>query len=171
MPDSRPRMRTILLIEDDAENRRLTSSLLDGRDWKVLEAEDGQAGIELALKHRPDVILCDLLMPRSNGFQVCRAIRQQLQPTKIIMISGRDYEADRASAREAGADEYLLKPITWALLQSAIERVLPADRQPIAPGNDSREVSSSPASLKFWGVRGSIPVPGPTTVGYGGNTS
>jgi len=171
MPDSRPRMRTILLIEDDAENRRLTSSLLDSRDWKVLEAEDGQAGIELALKHRPDVILCDLLMPRSNGFQVCRAIRQQLQPTKIIMISGRDYEADRASAREAGADEYLLKPITWALLQSAIERVLPADRQPIAPGNDSREVSSSPASLKFWGVRGSIPVPGPTTVGYGGNTS
>ena len=79
----------------------------------MLEAEDGQAGIELALKHRPEVILCDLLMPKSNGFQVCRAIRQQLQPTKIIMISGRDYEADRASALEAGADEYLLKPITW----------------------------------------------------------
>ena len=102
MPDSRPRMRTILLIEDDAENRRLTRSLLDGRDWNVLEAEDGQAGIELALKHRPEVILCDLLMPKSNGFQVCRAIRQQLQPTKIIMISGRDYEVDRASARRSG---------------------------------------------------------------------
>ena len=109
-------MRTILLIEDDAENRRLTSSLLDGEEWNVLEAEDGEAGIELALKHRPDVILCDLLMPKSNGFQVCRVIRQQLQPTKIIMISGRDYDADRASAREAGADEYLVKPITRTLL-------------------------------------------------------
>src|SRR6478735_10965845 len=131
-------MPSVLLIEDDDESRRSTAELFSRENWTVFEAGDGEAGIELALKHRPEVILCDLLMPKSNGFQVCRAIRQQLQPTKIIMISGRDYEADRASAREAGADEYLLKPITWALLQSAIERVLPADRQPIAPGNDSR---------------------------------
>jgi phosphoribosyl 1,2-cyclic phosphodiesterase/CheY-like chemotaxis protein len=164
------RMRTILLIEDDAESRRLTRSLLNDGEWKVIEAEDGEAGIELAIKHRPDVILCDLLMPKSNGFQVCRTIRQQLLPTKIIMISGRDYAADRASALEAGADDYLLKPISWKVLSSAIEDVLPEIPRPPSPGQ-LPESTPSAARLKFWGVRGSIPVPGPTTVGYGGNTS
>src|SRR5437764_15254800 len=105
-------MPTVLLIEDDDESRRATSELFSRDEWTVLQAGDGEVGIELALKHRPDVILCDLLMPKANGFQVCRAIRQQLQPTKIIVISGRDYGVDRASALEAGADEYLLKPVT-----------------------------------------------------------
>src|SRR5207244_9505514 len=89
-----PLMPTVLLIEDDAESRRLTGEMFHRDHWKVLEAVDGEAGIEMALKHRPDVILCDLLMPKVNGFQVCRAIREQLHPTKIIVTSGRDYGVD-----------------------------------------------------------------------------
>jgi phosphoribosyl 1,2-cyclic phosphodiesterase len=140
-------------------------------DWKVLEAGDGDSGIDLAVRHRPEVILCDLLMPKSNGFQVCRTIRQQLQPTKIIVISGRDYGVDRLSALEAGADEYLLKPITWEVLSDAIDRLLPEiPRQPTAT-KSAAELRSVPPRLKLWGVRGSLPVPGPTTVRYGGNTS
>ncbi len=106
-------MPSVLIIEDDDDSRHAIAELFANEDWKVLEAGDGDAGIELAVRHRPEVILCDLLMPKSNGFQVCRAIRQQLQPTKIIVVSGRDYGVDRANALEAGADEYLLKPITW----------------------------------------------------------
>ena len=104
-------MPTVLLIEDDAESRRATAELFAREDWKILEAGDGEAGISLALEHRPELILCDLLMPRANGFQVCRTIRHSLQRTKIIIISGRDYGVDRISAIEAGADEYLVKPI------------------------------------------------------------
>jgi phosphoribosyl 1,2-cyclic phosphodiesterase/CheY-like chemotaxis protein len=164
-------MPTVLLIEDDDESRHTTSELFSRDDWTVYEAGDGEAGIELALKHRPNVILCDLLMPKANGFQVCRAIRQQLQPTKIIVISGRDYGVDRASAIEAGADEYLVKPITWELLSSTIERVLP-ELPPRAAGANNRVEFHPPSTrLKLWGVRGSIPVPGPSTVRYGGNTS
>ena len=164
-------MPTVLLIEDDDETRRATGELFARDKWTVFEAGDGEAGIELALRHRSDVILCDLLMPKANGFQVCRAIRQQLQPTKIIVISGRDYGVDRASALEAGADEYLVKPITWEVLSSSIERILP--ELPRKPSSASHEVEfHNPATrLKLWGVRGSIPVPGPTTVRYGGNTS
>ena len=103
-------MPRVLIIEDDAENRRVMVELFTRDDWKVLEAKDGDAGLELALRNRPELILCDLLMPKSNGFEVCRAIREQLQPTKIIVVSGRDYGVDRTSALEAGADEYLLKP-------------------------------------------------------------
>src|SRR6266446_2737391 len=97
-------MPRVLIIEDDAENRRVISDLFRREDWKVLEATDGDVGLELALRDRPELILCDLLMPRSNGFQVCRAIREQLQPTKIIVVSGRDYGVDRTSALQAGAD-------------------------------------------------------------------
>ena len=163
-------MPTLLLIEDDAESRRATAALFDGV-WKVIEAGDGEEGIQLALEHRPDVILCDLLMPRTSGFQVCRAVRQQLPPAKIIVFSGRDYGVDRESALDAGADEYLIKPLTHAQLMEAIERVLPE------PPHTPREAATSPqfftpaTRIKFWGVRGSIPVPGSGTVRYGGNTT
>jgi phosphoribosyl 1,2-cyclic phosphodiesterase/CheY-like chemotaxis protein len=162
-------MPRVLIIEDDAESRRLISDLFRREDWKVLEANDGDAGLELALRDRPDLILCDLLMPRLNGFQVCRTIREQLQPTKIIVVSGRDYSVDRTSALQAGADEYLLKPITWELLSSAIERLLPEMPRRPRP-NPAAGGESMSAQIRFWGVRGSIPVPGKSTVRYGGNT-
>src|SRR6266571_4663867 len=164
-------MPTVLLIEDDAESRRAISELFAREDWNVLEAGDGDIGVELALKHGPEVILCDLLMPKANGFQVCRAIRQQLQPAKIIIISGRDYGVDRASAIEAGADEYLVKPILWEHLCEVIERVLPANGHAGARIGPIPDFTPPSTRLKFWGVRGSIPVPGSSTVRYGGNTS
>ncbi|MGI9088599.1 MAG: response regulator [Chthoniobacterales bacterium] len=164
-------MPTVLLIEDDDESRHATSELFSREEWTVYEAGDGEAGIELALKHRPDVILCDLLMPKANGFQVCRAIRQQLQPTKIIVISGRDYGLDRTSAIEAGADEYLVKPITWEILSSTIARIMPETPRKFFRANSDVEFHTPSTRIKLWGVRGSIPVPGPSTVRYGGNTS
>jgi phosphoribosyl 1,2-cyclic phosphodiesterase/CheY-like chemotaxis protein len=163
-------MPRVLIIEDDADNRRVLAELFAREHWNVLEAKDGDAGVELALRNRPELIVCDLLMPRSNGFEVCRSIREQLQPTKIIVVSGRDYGVDRTSALEAGADEYLLKPITWELLSGTIDRLLPEiPRRPEPKSVPERE--SFPARIRLWGVRGSIPVPGKSTVRYGGNTS
>ena len=106
-------MKTILLIDDDDVCRTPAAELLRRNDWRVLEAEDGERGLQLAMQHRPDVILCDLLMPRVNGYQVCRAVREhlELRNTKIIVVTGRDYAADRKSAEEAGADDYLVKPL------------------------------------------------------------
>lgn len=162
---------SVLIIEDDDDSRRAIANLFARAEWKVFEAGDGDSGVALAIRNRPEVILCDLLMPKSNGFQVCRTIRRHLQPTKIIVVSGRDYPVDRTSALEAGADEYLLKPITWEVLCETIDRLLPAI--PGRPGatKSPEELGSVPPRLKLWGVRGSLPVPGPATVRYGGNTS
>src|SRR5437016_1368764 len=160
---------SVLIIEDDDDSRRAIAKLFARADWKVFEAADGDSGVELALRNRPEVILCDLLMPKSNGFQVCRTIRQQLQPTKIIVVSGRDYAVDRASALEAGADEFLLKPITWEVLRESIDRLLIPQR-PRATTSPEK-LGSVPPRIKLWGVRGSLPVPGPATIRYGGNTS
>jgi phosphoribosyl 1,2-cyclic phosphodiesterase/ActR/RegA family two-component response regulator len=164
------RMPRVLIIEDDPNTRRALAGLFAREDWKVLQATDGDVGIELALRDRPELILCDLLMPKSNGFQVCRTIREQLQSTKIIVVSGRDYGVDKISALQAGADEYLLKPVTWELLSRTIDRLLPQIPHQPKPkpsvGDDSQLTR-----IKFWGVRGSIPIPGKSTVRYGGNTS
>jgi phosphoribosyl 1,2-cyclic phosphodiesterase/ActR/RegA family two-component response regulator len=164
-------MPSVLIIEDDEDSRRALSKLLARTDWKVFEAVDGDTGVELALRNRPEVILCDLLMPKSNGYQVCRTIREKLQPTKIIVMSGRDYAVDRTSALEAGADEFLLKPITWEALRDSIDRLVPPiPKRPRATASPE-ELGSVPPRIKLWGVRGSLPVPGPGTNRYGGNTS
>src|SRR5881409_2202774 len=162
-------MPSVLIIEDDEDGRRALAKLIARAEWKVFEAADGDSGVELALRNRPEVILCDLLMPKSNGFQVCRTIRQQLQPTKIIVVSGRDYAVDRASALEAGADEFLLKPITWEVLRESIDRLLIPQRPRATTSPE--ELGSVPPRIKLWGVCGSLPVPGPATIRYGGNTS
>lgn len=164
-------MRTVLLIEDDAESRRATAELFGRDEWKVFEAGDGEEGIACALRYRPDVILCDLLMPKVNGFQVCRAIRQQLRPVKLIVFSGRDYGVDRASALEAGADEYLIKPLTWQQLLETLDRILPETAPKVRRSEFAPQFFPPATRVKFWGVRGSIPVPGAATVRYGGNTS
>src|SRR5947209_14714777 len=143
-------MPSVLIIEDDDDSRHAAAKLFGRAEWKVLEAAGGDAGVEPAIRDRPEVILCDLLMPKSNGFQVCRTIRRQLQPTKIIVVSGRDYPVDRASALEAGADEYLLKPITWEVLCEAIDRLLPAIPRPPRPTETLEQLRSVPPRLKLW---------------------
>ena len=164
-------MKTVLIIDDDAEYRRLQVRYLKQRGWRVLEAGEGDEGISLARVIRPDAVLCDLLMPRGNGFQVCRALRgePELRHTRIIVTSGRDFESDRHSAVEAGAHEYLVKPVSPEVLVSTLEQLTGTPVHPKRPATS--QITPGPASLRFWGVRGSVPTPGPTTVKYGGNTS
>jgi phosphoribosyl 1,2-cyclic phosphodiesterase/CheY-like chemotaxis protein len=144
--------------------------------WQVFEAVDGQSGLALALKHPPDIILCDLLMPRGNGFQLCRAVREhlELRHTRIIICSGRDFSHDRITAEEAGADLYLLKPLLISRLREAIDEVM-ALQTTIEIDNPPTELLFNSEDLttriKFWGVRGSVPTPGASTVFFGGNTS
>ncbi len=164
-------MKTVLLIDDNREFRGVVSEWLKEHDWNVLEADDGEVGLQLALRHHPQAILCDLLMPRCNGFQFCRTFRSQedhATGTAIIVTTGSGYATDRMNALEAGADDYIVKPINFTNLARVLDRftdgVSTARPTPIV-ATDTR------TKLKFWGVRGSIAAPGPNTVFYGGNTS
>ena len=165
-------MKKVLIIEDDPNFRQLTAEILQLHGWQVFEAEDGEAGLEQLRRHRPEVVLCDLLMPRCNGFNVCRSIRAdaELRHTKVVIASGRDYEADRQAAHEAGADEYLTKPVKPEELIATLDRLGTATN--IIPLHELGVTSAlPPARFQFWGVRGSIATPGQATVRYGGNTS
>lgn len=151
-------MRTALIIDDDADFRQVLTELLAALGWQARQAANGEAGIALSRRLRPQVVLCDLMMPRGNGFHVCRALRAdpRLRQTRIIVTSGRAFAADRRAAREAGANAYLTKPVSPARLRAAL---------------NATTTGSPPAWLRFWGVRGSIPTPGRATVRYGGNTA
>ena len=172
-------MKTILVIDDDASFRKLMGKWLTVAGWNVLEAGDGDGGIQLVNEHQPDAVVCDLLMPGCNGFQVCRAIRERggnIHQPKIIVTTGSGYATDQQNAMEVGADEYLVKPFKGDDLLRILER-RPVRQAAVAaaPAPPSKPHASlppdQPPRVKFWGVRGSIPTPGPGTVQYGGNTS
>ncbi len=167
-------MKTLLVIDDEPDFRALLAQLLEAAGWRVLQAADGAIGVELAHLHRPSVVICDLLMPRFNGFQTCRAIRErrELDHTKILITTGRGYSFDRKNALEAGANEYLEKPINTRDLMEILERFESAMPPGGSVGESRAELPGDRSCrLRFWGVRGSIPTPGAGTVAYGGNTS
>ena len=168
-------MKTVVLIDDEHGFRRLLTSLLAAHGWEVFEAQDGEEGIALALQKKPDVVMCDLLMPRCNGFQVCRTLRAQLGPrssTKIVVTTGSAYATDRLNAFEAGADEYITKPIRADDLVVMLERITSLASSPTESDLEAPLLDpQSGTVVRFWGVRGSISTPGPNTLFYGGNTS
>lgn len=169
-------MKSALLIDDDPIVRKVLSNTLTTAGWAVYEAKDGEEGIQAALQHRPDAVICDLLMPRCNGFQVCRALREraaELPGLKIIVTTHRGFATDRLNAFESGADHYLVKPILAEdilKLLSGKATVMTGSAGPVDAPVPAAELPAGNL-LRFWGVRGSIPTPGPGTVFYGGNTT
>lgn len=165
-------MKTALIIDDDADFRALVTEVLRAEGWQVWDADNGDRGLDLAREHRPRVVVCDLLMPRGNGFHVCRSLRRdpQFRTTRILVTSGRAYDSDRKAALEAGADEYLLKPFDLPVLTEAMQRLATSAPSEVQPADLTTKATSG-TQIKFWGVRGSIATPGPATVHYGGNTS
>jgi phosphoribosyl 1,2-cyclic phosphodiesterase len=164
-------MPTVLLIEDDVESRKRIARLFIKHGWDVIEALEGKAGIELALAKRPDAIVCDLLLPKISGLQVARAIREELDLTRIIIMAGRHYNIDEEAVIQAGGDAYFVKPLKWENLAAALKRPRRRPGKLIARGSGRLKFHPPSTRIKFWGVRGSIPVPGPSTIGYGGNTT
>jgi phosphoribosyl 1,2-cyclic phosphodiesterase/ActR/RegA family two-component response regulator len=164
-------MNSALIIDDDPDFRALVGDVLRAQGWQIWDADNGEIGLELARERRPRIVICDLLMPRSNGFQVCRALRDDphFVSTRIVVTTARAYDADRKAAFEAGADEYLTKPFDLKQFSALMEKLsVPAAA---IPGSTTFFSKDEGSWVKFWGVRGSIATPGPSTVHYGGNTS
>jgi phosphoribosyl 1,2-cyclic phosphodiesterase/CheY-like chemotaxis protein len=178
-------MKTAVLIDEDQSQRNQLSAWLTEGGWQVLVAEDGEAGMDLVVKHRAELVVCDLLMPRCNGFQLCRMVRQEEAlkfHTKVVVTTGGGYATDRANALQAGADECLVKPLQRDPFLKLVSqmmgdwetgRFVRPNRKPSAPAGPGNLVVplDDPPRVRFWGVRGSIPTPGPTTLRFGGNTA
>lgn len=115
-------MSKVLVIEDDINVRENILELLDNEGFSLIEAENGEIGVELAQAQIPDLILCDVMMPELDGYGVLKALRQN--PTTVmiplIFLTAKSDKTDFRQGMEMGADDYIIKPFTRAELLAAI---------------------------------------------------
>jgi twitching motility two-component system response regulator PilG len=104
----------VMVIDDSNTIRKSAEIFLVQAGYQVLLAEDGFDALAKISDHQPDVIFCDILMPRLDGYQTCALIKKnsRLSATPVIMLSSKDGLFDRARGRMVGSDEYLTKPFT-----------------------------------------------------------
>ena len=111
----------ILVVEDERNIVDILTFNLQREGYDTLEALDGAAGLRLALERDPDLILLDLMLPKMDGFQVCRTLREQGRATPIIMLTAREEETDKVLGLELGADDYITKPFSMRELLARVK--------------------------------------------------
>lgn len=119
-------MKKILIIDDDKKIRDILKRKLSDHQTQVMEAENGLSGLRSAAAHRPDIILLDVRMPDMNGYQVCKAMRDDYRTRSIpvIMLTGLCDLGDHLQGLRCGADEYLTKPIDFNWLAAKIHALI-----------------------------------------------
>jgi two-component system, OmpR family, alkaline phosphatase synthesis response regulator PhoP len=117
---------TILVIDDEKDLLELVRYNLEKEQFDAISATDGQTGLDIATRHRPDLIVLDLMMPGMDGLEVCRRLRNEPKTSRIpvIMLTARATEADRIVGLEMGSDDYLTKPFSPRELVARVKAVL-----------------------------------------------
>ena len=124
---------TILLVDDHEELRQLVRQLLHDAGYETLEAADARAMYAILQRQRVDLVLLDVMLPRIDGFAVCRELRGRHATLPIIMLTAKDEEFDRVLGLELGADDYITKPFSGRELTARIRAVLRRTRVDSAP--------------------------------------
>src|SRR5438552_1467387 len=101
----------VLIVEDEKDIVRLLKYNLEKEGYEVLSASDGEAGLSAARKEKPDLVILDLMLPKLDGMEVCRSLRQESK-VPIIMLTAKREEIDRVVGLELGADDYVTKPFS-----------------------------------------------------------
>jgi phosphoribosyl 1,2-cyclic phosphodiesterase len=144
------------LVDDDQDILALVRAVLEQAGHGVETCGSSSQALKEIPVRRPDCVITDVMMPGMDGFELTRELRRrpELAAMKIIVLSAKAYDFDRRRARELGADGFIAKPVRRDELLGLID-----------------EIVSSRVLVAYWGVHGTLPVPGPANVRYGGNTS
>ena len=113
--------KTILIVEDEKNIVDILNFNLVKEGYSTMEAYDGESGLQLALEQDPDLILLDLMLPRMNGFDVCKTLREKGLTTPVIMLTAREEETDKVLGLELGADDYITKPFSMRELLARVK--------------------------------------------------
>ena len=106
------RQKTILIVEDEKNIVDILRFNLQREGYRTWEAYDGEDGLSKAQAEKPDLILLDVMLPKMNGFEVCRALREAGDNVPVIILTAREEETDKVLGREIGADDYITKPFS-----------------------------------------------------------
>ena len=120
-------MKRVLIVEDQADIRKLIRMTLEFEDYEIHEAADGAFGLSMVSAVRPDLVLLDVMMPGAlSGLDVCRQVRAdtRLAATRVVLLSARGQAGDIQAGLDAGADAYIVKPFRPLQLVEAVEKLL-----------------------------------------------
>ena len=113
--------KTVLIVEDERAIVEILKFNLKREGYETLEALDGETGLLLAQTKDPDLILLDVMLPKMNGFDICRTLRDESRTTPIIMLTAREEEMDKVFGLETGADDYMTKPFSMKELMARVK--------------------------------------------------
>lgn len=131
----------VLIVEDEKNIVDILRFNLRKEGYDTQEAYDGEVGLALALQEAPDLILLDLMLPKMNGFEVCKRLRDQGRSTPVIIITAREAEKDKILGLDLGADDYITKPFSPSVLVARIKAHLAQyDRLKQAGGVDRNQI-------------------------------
>jgi DNA-binding response OmpR family regulator len=119
--------KTVLVVEDDESITLGLEMNLGAEGYRVLTAADGEMGLSLARSNEIDLIILDVMLPRLNGFEVCRTLRNERRQMPVIMLSARGGEMDKVMGLELGAEDYITKPFSLAELLARVKAALRRD--------------------------------------------
>lgn len=116
-------MKKILLVEDEFRMRKLIKDYLLKYQYEVIEAEDGEEGLELFISQKPDLVVADWMMPNMDGIELCNEIKS-MSVTPVIMLTAKSEEKDELEGLKFGADDYIKKPFSPKILMARIQALL-----------------------------------------------
>ena len=117
-------MSRILIVEDELAMRTALADVLEDEGYRVITAADGAAGLERAIKEKPDLVLLDIMMPKLDGFAVCAELRRLGHTEPILMLTAKGQVEDRVTGLDVGADDYLVKPFSTDELMARVRAAL-----------------------------------------------
>ena len=128
----------VVLVDDEPNIRETVAFILEAEGVDVFTANDGEAGLELVYSKRPKVVLLDVMMPRMDGYEVCRRLRSMpdLASIYVVVLTAKGRKADELQAMEVGADLYLSKPFDDEVVLRVIREVFAGERSSGPPRSD-----------------------------------
>ena len=138
-PSASAPLERVLIVEDELSMRTILADCLERRGYRVLTAPDGEQGLQRALEQKPDLVLLDLMLPKLDGFAVCRELRRLGFAGRILVLTARGRIEDRVQGLDLGADDYLSKPFSRDELLARVRALLRR--------NDTARSGSSPLQL------------------------
>jgi len=119
-------MSKILIVDDSPTETHILTKMLDNNGYQVVTAESGEAGVEVAKKELPDLVLMDVVMPGLNGFQATRQLKKEATTAHIpvVIVTTKDQETDKIWGMRQGAKDYLTKPVQEESLINTIQAIL-----------------------------------------------